>query len=351
MAADPSGDRSAALSVERWFRANARELPWRAALGSARDPYHALVCETMAQQTQIARVAERFVTFLERFPTVGALAQAKESDVLAVWSGLGYYRRAINLHRAAQMVESVFAGRMPEDVEDLLRLPGVGRYTAGAIASIACGKRRPILDGNVARLLIRLAAVDAAPDDPATVKSLWDRADDLVRACDSPALLNEGLMELGATVCTPAPPECGSCPLSGSCAAHAAGLERTLPRPKAKAARRTLHAASIVASGRPGHVLVEQRPSRGMWASMWQAPTLESETDRPDEAAICEALGCRSARPDGAFVHKTTHRDVRFEVWRCQIRTATPRRGVWVALEDLRELALSRAQQRILLGD
>ncbi|MEM9374068.1 MAG: A/G-specific adenine glycosylase, partial [Planctomycetota bacterium] len=238
--------------VERWFRANARDLPWRPdPIDGPRDPYRALVSELMLQQTQVSRVLEKYTPFLERFPTAEALAAAAEADVLAEWSGLGYYRRARLLHAAAKAVVHDHAGSFPTDPARIRSLPGVGRYTAGAVASIVFGQREPILDGNVERVLLRLHAKPDPPKDKATQAWAWDRAQQLVDASDSPGVLNEGLMELGAIVCTPGAPKCRACPLRRACEAHRRGTAEEIPEPKPRARQKDWFAAWALGSPRP----------------------------------------------------------------------------------------------------
>ncbi len=349
-----STDRALARAVSAWFARHARPLPWRlpptktAALknGARRDPYAALVSETMAQQTQIARVAERYVRFLATFPTVRALAAAEEAEVLALWSGLGYYNRARNLHRAARQVIAEHDGELPQEVTALRALPGVGPYTAGAIASLAFGLAEPIVDGNIARVLIRLAARPEAPDTTACRKWCWQRAGELVRAAKEPAAFNEGLMELGAIVCTPSAPKCDSCPLSRWCAAREQNLQEELPLAKKPPRRRTLYCASLLCT-REGEVLLEQRPGQGMWASLWQAPTIESNR-RIGPVTLRKAQpGLESLRKLATFTHQTSHRRVEFTVYRAEgdrVRS----HGSWVAWQNLEEFALSQAQRRVL---
>ncbi|MHC4652819.1 MAG: A/G-specific adenine glycosylase [Planctomycetota bacterium] len=193
-----------------WFRREARDLPWR----RRRTGYTALVSEAMLQQTQVARVVERYRAFVRRFPNVRRLAKAREQAVLAEWQGMGYYRRARNLHAAAKMIVGEFGGRVPRTADQLRTLPGVGRYTAASIASIVYGERTPLVDGNVQRVLARLDVKSGRAQDPQLVKWAWERTGQLVALAESPGSLNEGLMELGAVVCTPRNPTCETCPVA-----------------------------------------------------------------------------------------------------------------------------------------
>src|SRR5436190_816007 len=218
-----------------WYDKNRRDLPWRLPRGAAAncrpDPYHVLVSETMLQQTQVATVIPYFRRFLEHFPMVTALARAGEQDVLRLWQGLGYYSRARNLLRAARAIVAEHGCELPANLERLLALPGVGRYTAGAIASIAFGIRAPILDGNVARVLCRLDRIESNPREQETREELWRRAEEILpkkRVGD----FNSALMELGATVCTPRNPQCLICPVRGFCEAFKARVQDKIPQPR-----------------------------------------------------------------------------------------------------------------------
>lgn len=354
-AASPTGSTDAAITreLEAWFPAAARALPWRT---SPRDPYNALVAEAMLQQTQVSRVIDRYTAFIARFPRVNDLAGASEGDVLAMWSGLGYYRRARLLHAAAKAIVTDHHGVVPHDPEVLRSLQGVGRYTAGAITSIAFDRPAPIVDGNVRRVLMRLHGRAFAPDDRDAERWAWTRASELVHASASPAVFNEALMELGATVCVPPPaaPRCDQCPWAGRCNARREGTTNQIPAPKAAAKQRVVCCISLLARDARGRFLVEQRPSSGMWAGMWQLPTLERETRWPDDAAIRDFAAIRGlnlptpAEPLGTFTHQTTHRIVRFRVLAaspiaCNRKSAS---RTWVDSFD--GLGVSSAQQRAL---
>lgn len=329
-----------AAALEAWFPAAARTLPWR----SPRSGYRALVSELMLQQTQVSRVVAAFARFVERFPDAASLARAEEREVLALWQGLGYYRRARLLHAAAKEVCARHGGEVPADAEALRALPGIGRYTAGAIASIAFGQRVPIVDGNVLRVLSRVANRRTRAGDPADERWAWERADAFVRVANDPAVANEAIMELGATVCTPAAPRCGECPAAGLCAARAAGTAASIPLPRRPAARRTLHWHALVDHG-PGGLLLVERPARGLWAGMLQPPTVESEAP----LGVDELAGAWGAdvREVGSFVHVTSHRDVEFRVFvragRRRPRVGGARR---VPLAELSAVPLSNAAWR-----
>jgi len=334
-------DRRLTRLLQLWFARAARDLPWR----RRRSPYRALVAEAMLQQTQVARVVECYEPFLKRFPSVQALAEADEQAVLAAWQGLGYYRRARYLHAAARMLISEFNGRVPEAIDDLLRLPGVGRYTAGAIASIVFGRREPAVDGNVQRVLARWYARSDPPQDRQMIAWCWRRAEELVRQASRPAVFNEALMELGAAVCTPKSPKCGECPMMEYCQARRHGLDEVIPPPKKASARPAVHHHAVLIL-RGGKVLLEQRPRAGLWAGMWQAPTIESKRIlRAGEIRRALPIVVNGLRKLGTFEHHTTHRRITFHVYAARTRA---RRGEWRLPDDADDLPMSSAQRRVL---
>lgn len=252
-------------SLRAWFRRHRRDLPWR----ENRDPYRVWVSEIMLQQTQVERVKEFFTRFMARFPTVAALAAAREPEVLRLWEGLGYYRRARQLHEAARRIAGEHAGRLPESAAALQGLPGIGRYTAGAIASIAFGAREPIIEANSRRVIARLvghtAAVGGAGDEP-----LWRIAAKLVPARE-PGIFNQAVMELGALVCTPERPGCSRCPLASLCVAHRTGRVDEIPAmPPRREVKQLRETALVIRHG--GRVLVERRRPGEWWEGLWDFP-------------------------------------------------------------------------------
>ncbi len=342
-------DTQLAAQLEAWFKANARDLPWRL---DHRDPYCALVSECMLQQTQVSRVLEKYQPFLDRFPTVESLARAHEDDVLAAWAGLGYYRRAKMLHACAQAIVEHHDGAVPESVDALQALPGIGRYTAGAIASMVFDQREPIVDGNVTRVLLRLHNKPEPQADHQTVKWAWHRAEQLVQASTDPAAFNEAMMELGATICTPKNIRCDSCPIRSHCQAFKAGTTESIPSPKPKAKQKPMYCASIVStidSATTRSVLVEQRPSSGMWANLYQVPTIERDDRQstPEEITTHLGVGADSIEPAGRFTHITTHRIVEFTIYRADCVETGPARA-YRTLDSLDQIALSNAQRKVL---
>ncbi|MFI4896656.1 MAG: A/G-specific adenine glycosylase [Phycisphaerales bacterium JB059] len=341
-----------APAIEAWFRAERRDLPWRPHDPEARrDPYACLVSELMLQQTQVARVIDRYAAFMARFPDVRSLARADEADVLALWSGLGYYRRARLLHAAARAIVERHDATFPDDPRLIQALPGVGRYTAGSIASMAFLARTPIVDGNVARVLLRLHADDASQTDPETRRRLWTQAQELVDAAHHPGVLNEGLMELGATRCTPRAPDCAACPVRAHCAALAQGRQHEIPTPKTPPKQQSLFCDVIRVRDARGRLLIERRPDSGLWGGLYQAPTLEASNRHARRPRLCAWIGADALVRAERFTHQTTHRLVRFRVWE-----AAPVRGMgadraWKSPRQIRALALSSPQRRILLPD
>lgn len=349
----PAADSEIAAILTRWFGQAARDLPWRSTGSGKRDPYRSLVSEFMLQQTQVSRVLEKFEPFMTRFPTARALAEAPEKDVLAAWSGLGYYRRARLLHGAAKAIVADFGGVVPQAVTDLRQLPGVGRYTAGAISSIVFGKAEPLVDGNVARVLMRVSAKRGTAAERSDWA--WERAGELVGVARRPGVFNEALMELGATVCTPALPRCDRCPLREGCEAFQRGLQGEIPSPKVAAKRKALYCASVLVEDGKGRLLVERRPATGMWASMFQAPTLEHH-EPISRDQVERWLGTSGLRLLEEFDHGTTHRDVKFSVWsagrkRLQRHLDADARQsrVFITRGEAAGLGLSNPQKRILL--
>lgn len=350
-------DRRLVRRLSAWFDGHARPLPWRDAPPGERDPYRVLVSELMLQQTQVSRVAERFPRFLARFPTLRALAEADEAEVLAAWSGMGYYRRAKLLHSAARAAAEHHDGRLPPDAADLRAMPGIGRYTAGAIASLAHGRAEPAVDGNAVRVLARLEAREGRTGETGLDRWAWARAGALVEAASDEGLtaggLNEAIMELGATVCTPRNPSCDACPLAGDCVGRAAGVAASIPAPRRRAAKRPLYCLSLRATDGRGRLLVEQRGEAGLWASMWQAPTIERSDRAPTPREARARLGIGSLNAAETFIHETTHRTVHFRVFEVGDPPAKLGPGAgcaWRTRAQVETLALSTPQRRILLG-
>jgi A/G-specific adenine glycosylase len=331
-----------------WYAQHRRDLPWRVKTGRP-DPYHVLVSESMLQQTQVSTVIPYFKNFLEHFPTLQALATADLQQILRCWQGLGYYTRARNLQACARKIQSDHAGQIPADLAQLLALPGIGRYTAGAIASLAYDIRAPILDGNVTRVLCRLDKIQSDPRDRNTNAALWSRAQEILPK-ESPGDVNSALMELGATICTPKSPQCLLCPVRQHCQAAAANVQDQIPLPK-RSKPTPLHKRYVLClRDNQGRYLIEQRPEKGRWPSLWQFPTLEMN-GRPYSAPELKSklgLTISSPTPLGKVRHALTHRRYEFQAYTATLRRAASPR-VWVALADFQKYPMSKPQ-RVVVG-
>ena len=313
-----------------WYERHRRMMPWR----GARDPYRVWLSEVMLQQTRVATATPYYRAFLERFPTVEALARAREADVLAAWAGLGYYRRARHLHAAAKLVVREHEGRVPGEPAAFARLPGVGRYTAGAVLSIAFDRALPVLDGNVARVLSRLRALPAAVREPRGAKALWALAAALVPR-RRPGDWNQALMELGATVCLPRSPRCEGCPVRRWCRALALGRVAAFPPVPARRVGEKVRQAVVLVERR-GRMLVARREGP-LLAGLWEPPGVELAPRRSARAALrarLAGLGLRARlAPAGQTIRYTiTHRNITAEVWRGEVDGSVrlPARLRWV---------------------
>ncbi len=300
-----------------WFAANKRDLPFRHADEQGhKDPYAIWISEIMAQQTQIDTLLPYYERFIHRFPNVAALAAAEEDAVLKAWEGLGYYSRARNLRKAARIIQNDYNGRFPATYADILSLPGIGPYTAGAIASIAFGLPVPAVDGNVMRVITRLAdwPIDIAGGD--AKKKIGAVVTDLMPQ-KAPGDFNEALMELGALVCTPAAPACLLCPWRKHCRALATGHAESLPVKTKKVRHRTLSVAVALVTDRHGRLLIEKRPDGGLLGGLWGLPIVEADNGA---APLDAALSARLNRPMqghylGEAKHVFTHRTWRMRVY------------------------------------
>jgi A/G-specific adenine glycosylase len=290
-----------------WYGDHKRDMPWR----NVRDPYSIWVSETMLQQTRVETVIPYYERFLRRLPTLKALAEASEEDVLALWSGLGYYRRARMLHAAAKVVSEKHGGDLPSDVDALRRLDGIGRYTAGAVASIAFGRRAAVVDGNVARVMARLFAIEDDVKSSRGQARVWELAQDLVSAPDvAPGDWNQALMELGATVCLPRGPKCTACPVVAHCIGRARGIEGRLPRVPPRAEPVAIRRVAIVLSS-SSRVLVARRCVGSLFGGLWELPTTAGRA-----GAFASRLGVRlrDLQPAGDVLHVLSHRRMRVKV-------------------------------------
>ena len=334
-----------------WFDRSKRDLPWR----RTKDPYGIWVSEVMLQQTQVERVVRYWTKFLARFPTVKSLADAELHEVLGLWTGLGYYSRARNLHLASKELVGRFGGALPDSVDALLSLPGFGRYTAGAVGSIAFELETPLVDGNVARVLSRLLELDGVPGEKSREAALWAAAEVLVSG-SRPGDWNQSLMELGATVCVPQNPLCLVCPVRGACRALAAGRVDELPRPKKPTKRKRLEFAVAVAR-RGDEVLLARREEKGLFGGLWEMPAAELAPGADGDFVLQKLLGRKaSIGPELTVLERTlTHRDLvlRLHAVALPRRLTKPPPGYlewrWVPKAELSTLGMSTAMQSALV--
>ena len=336
-----------ARKLLRWYAAQKRSLPWRA----DPQPYAVWVAEVMAQQTRLDSMLPYYRRWLRRYPTTRALARSSEQDVLALWEGLGYYNRARNLRRAAQMIMSEFGGKLPSRIEDLRRLPGIGAYTAGAIASVAFKVDTPAVDGNAVRVLARLFDIALPIGSTAAQKQFWSLATEHLpagRAAD----YNQALMDLGAQVCTPRQPRCGDCPLQAECRAAALGNQEHRPvKAKVKPLPRRHYAAAVIQQG--GQVLVLQRPARGLLARMWEFPNAPG-TKATLRKTLQQSLGQRMPlnRRLGKFRHSYSHFSVHLQVFHQALNGVRPKVQIqgkhkWLPIQQLDRLPMGKLDRLI----
>jgi A/G-specific adenine glycosylase len=358
--------RDAVRQLLVWYDDHRRNLPWR----KNTDPYRVWVSEIMLQQTRVETVIPYYESFLERFPTVELLARATQEEVLARWSGLGYYRRARQLHAAAQAV--VERGGFPDTAEGLQKLPGIGAYTSAAIASIAFGQAVPVMDGNVERVTSRLLASEANPKQSAQRRRLVERAAELLDA-ERPGDSNQALMELGATVCTPAAPACGRCPLAVECQGLAAGDPERYPAARQRRApiRLFRRVALVIETGQEGPEEGEERlllfrrsDDREVLAGTWELPSVEGPQEEflvPEERSLAKSQAALAARYGGSWRlgerrgtvrHSITHRAYTLEVWTARVEASEvlaegPEAGFFSS-RQLDDLPLSSQVRKVL---
>ena len=329
-----------------WYKKNGRDLPWR----RTKDPYAIWVSEIMLQQTQVLTVIPYYQKFLKSFPTVRHLAKADLSKVLKVWEGLGYYSRARNLHRASRIVSNHFNGKIPDNLTDLRTLPGIGRYTAGAILSIAFNKAAPILDGNVKRVLSRLFAIADPPARGKTEARLWHLSESLLPKGHASSF-NQGLMDLGAMICAPKEPQCPVCPLRDLCNGRASGDPERFPKKTIKKKIPHIEAISAVIQ-QNGKVLLRQRPAKGLLGGLWEFPNwpiegkynLKGYLKHKVKSEI--GLNVKSEEPIGSFQQTFSHFKLTLQVFHCRPLNGKVR-GNWVPIRKLRALPMSRIHRRI----
>ncbi|MDJ0893653.1 MAG: A/G-specific adenine glycosylase [Alphaproteobacteria bacterium] len=329
-----------------WYDRHRRRLPWRAPPGARADPYHVWLSEIMLQQTTVAAVAPYFQAFLERWPKVHDLAEAPVDDVLHAWQGLGYYARARNLHRCAQVIVSEHGGRFPADETVLLGLPGVGRYTAAAIAAIAFDRRAVVVDGNVERVMARMFAVE---DPLPGAKSVLHAHAAALTPARRPGDYAQAVMDLGATLCAPRAPKCGLCPWESSCLARSAGIAGTLPRKAPKAERPTRKGVAFFLTRRDGAILLRRRPASGLLGGMMEVPSTEWRVT-PWEPADAHPFAPAAADwrlLSGIVRHTFTHFHLELAVMAGRAEDDIPT-GIWCPPDRLGEQALPTVMKKVL---
>lgn len=336
-----------------WYRREARDLPWR----RTRDPYAIWLSEILLQQTRVEQGLPYYERFINAFPTVAALAAADDERVLKAWEGLGYYARARNLQKAARVIVSERGGLLPTTLEEWQSLPGVGRYTAGAVASIAFGVRAPVLDGNVKRVLSRLLDVEESIDDAAVTEALWERAATLVPR-DAPGDFNQGMMELGARICVPRNPRCGECPVQKHCLAFQRGTQELRPVRKARKAI-PFHETVALVIRRNGRYLLAKRPAKGLLSGLWEFPGGKVESGESHEATL-HRIASEQLAVDvkvGGLVavvdHAYSHLKVRLSLYACALAKGKPKATAhddlrWVPREEFEQYAFPNVNRKML---
>lgn len=344
-----------------WQRLHGRHgLPWQ----QTRDPYRVWLSEIMLQQTQVAAVIDYYTRFLKKFPTVKKLAQATTPEVMAQWAGLGYYARARNLHACAQRVVNDWGGNFPETADELVTLPGIGPSTAAAIAAFCFGERSAILDGNVKRVIARHAGIEGDPSTRAVEQQLWSVAREQLpssRVCQNDlsamATYTQGLMDLGATLCTRSGPRCQDCPIRSDCVAHREGRTDELPTARARKVLPERTVGMLIAY-QAGHVLLEERPQSGIWGGLWSLPEFDATAPSTD---VCASLGLQPLKAERlpAFLHVFTH--YRLTIAPQLVHVAEPHRPAvlksrtksslhWIKIASLDSKGLPAPIRKLLLG-
>jgi len=329
-----------------WYRQHGRTLPWR----RHPDPYAVWVSEIMLQQTRVETVIPYFQRWMKLFPTIEKLAKASENDVLNAWEALGYYSRARNLHRAAKIVSEKHNGELPKNLEELRALPGIGRYTVGAIASMAFGMDEPTLDGNLRRVFARLFDVTEAADSSAGEKILWGLAAKYLPKGEA-GDYNQALMDLGATICLPKNPRCQICPLTSMCKARQAGTQQQRPvvKPK-KATPHYVSAAGVIM--RRGRVLLAQRPPKGLLGGMWEFPNGRVEGDPARRLANALKTGYRikiqKKEALGIVNHAYSHFSVTVHPFICELISHPQNKNLhWIKVSELEDYPMGRIDRQI----
>jgi A/G-specific adenine glycosylase len=337
-----------------WYARHRRDLPWR----NTRNPYFVWVSEVMLQQTQVETVIPYYHRFLKQFPNIEALAEASLQEVLKAWENMGYYARAHHLHAAAREVVNRMGGEIPKTWDELIRLPGIGTYTASAILSFAFDKRFPTVDGNARRVLCRLYAIQEPVDQSSTQREIHDLAAKIIPSED-PASFNHGIMELGATICKPRSPLCNTCPVGDFCLAFQKGLQETLPIMRERKPLRHKEMTAAIIGDKRGRLLIVQRPNKGLLGGLWKFPggmrgqdeTLQRGLRRHVREEL--GIGIRVREALASVDHAYTHFRITLHAFRCATRNGKPRaigcdKYQWVKPDRLDDFPFSRADRKVI---
>ncbi|MBB6215776.1 A/G-specific adenine glycosylase [Anaerosolibacter carboniphilus] len=348
-------DRERILCIQKqlidWYEKNHRKLPWR----ETRDPYHIWVSEVMLQQTRVDTVIPYFLNFIGKFPTIEVLAQAHEEEVLKAWEGLGYYSRVRNLQRGAKVVMSQYGGLVPKELQEIKKIPGIGPYTAGAILSIAYDKAVPAVDGNVMRVFSRLFCIDYDISDGKTRREM-EQIGNVVVPEENPSFFNQGLMELGALICTPLSPKCIACPVYGQCRAAQKGIQNELPIKKKKQAVKEVE-LEVALAWKEDKVLLMKRPTEGLLASLWTFPSaVREEGWEPGNSIIQELKEQYGMTVENiAYLfdahHVFTHLKWNMKVYGCNLASEEKLeypQVQWVTLDEIKDYAIPTAFKKVL---
>jgi A/G-specific adenine glycosylase len=335
-----------------WYERQARALPWR----EDHDPYRIWISEVMLQQTQVAAVLPYYRRFLIKFPTLTALANAEEPQVLTAWSGLGYYTRAKNLHRGAKYILKVHGGKFPRTREEILNVPGIGPYTAGAILSIAYNLPEPLVDGNVQRVFARFFGVREPIHTGKVQKFFWKKAEDWVSAAQTPRFLNQALMELGAIVCVKSSPRCPVCPLSTGCVAFKKNWQAELPVKKIQREKVDLFWMGLVLQSK-GKIFLRKNKPGEWWSDLWDFPRIELESSRQLPKRLAGVLetfpGVKLWKELTVQRHTVTHHRIRVAPFFIELGKPRqlPDEGSWFSIEELEDIPVSSLVKKVLRSD
>jgi A/G-specific adenine glycosylase len=354
-AARPDRERaSIADAVLAWYDRERRQLPWRAEPCETQDAYRVWLSEIMLQQTTVKAVLPRYELFLRRWPSVDALARAELGEVLAAWAGLGYYARARNLHACARAVAEQLGGKFPENEAELRSLPGIGDYTAAAIAAIAFGKRATPVDGNIERVVARLFAVTTPlPEAKSEIRALAE----MLTPTDRPGDFAQGLMDLGATICTPRRPACGLCPMRADCRGDAEGIAEALPYREERGERPVRRGVTFVAIRPDGALLLRERPLNGLLGGMLETPSSPWQEGEPNGTSVRDHAPVKAdwRKLPGLVRHTFTHFHLELSVYRAEVehdavpkRAAHPERCRWLKPRQLAGAPLPSLMRKVL---